>query len=192
MSIGFWVSYYNEVMGHNSSFYTEGKDNGLDANGQYTNATKLGLLDQARLLKAVQYKENAQQKEGKVCINYYKGTTIVHSRDWGIFSVNDYWFPLTMKKTQQYKNFKKLGGLLNNDIWKTNNFANIGAGIGMFYSYQFNGGGRGMNTGGFTLNDALHCIKSYNPGNPLESTVMMYANMMNHRFPGKRKPPKKP
>ena len=174
--IAFWTSYYNEKMGYNSTFYTNRDKNGLDENGQYTDETVLGLFDQTRIMKAVQYKENAKQLTGIVCDN---GDT----KDWGLFSVNDYYFPKAYKDSK----YKNIHDMHFGDIWKTNTFANIGAGVGMFFSYQYDGGNTG-NGNPFTLKDAKHSIVSYNPGNPLLYKVMEYMNNQNHRFPGVRLP----
>ncbi|MCK5848661.1 MAG: hypothetical protein KAH01_05635, partial [Caldisericia bacterium] len=177
-SIAFWTSYYNEKMGYNSTFYTNRDENGLDENGQYTDETILGLFDQTRIMKAVQYKENAKQLTGIVCDN---GDT----KDWGLFSVNDYWFPKAVGMSM-YHNFK---GMDFGEFWKTNTFANIGAGVGMFYAYQYEGSGN-SGSSPFTLRDAKHSIHNYNPGNPLTNQVMIYMNLQNHRFPGKHLPEK--
>ncbi len=180
--IAFWTSYYNEKMGYNSTFYTNRDKNGLDENGQYTDETVLGLFDQTRIMKAIQYKENAKQKTGLICTNKNK------TQDWGLFSVNDYYFPKAVDMADElYNLFKNMdfGGV--DGFWKTNTFANIGAGVGMFFSYQYVGGNTG-NGNPFTLKDAKHSIVSYNPGNPLLDLVLGYMNNQNHRFPGVRLP----
>jgi|GEM_PF-1416635 len=179
-SIAFWVSFYNEKMGYNSTLWTNGKDNHLDENGQYTDDTVLGLIDQVRLMKAIQYKENGSQKEGAINQN----TDDYKSKDYGLFQVNDYWFPRQLGDPGRYRN---LAGMNFGDLYKTNTFANIGAGVGFLYSYQYEYGGE-KRSSAFTLRDAKHSIISYNPGNPLLEKVLTYMNMQNHRFPGRRKP----
>jgi hypothetical protein len=165
-------------MGYNSTLRTYA--NNLDENGQYTDDTVLGLIDQVRVMKAVQYKENGSQKEEAINQN----TDDVKSKDYGLFQVNDHWFPKALGNPDRYRN---LAGMNFGDLYKTNTFANIGAGVGMFYSYQYEYGGV-IRSSAFTLGDAKHSIISYNPRNPLLEKVLTYMNMQNHRFPGGRKP----
>ena len=105
----------------------------------------------------------------------------------------------TIKSMSEKIMYENLVGLNFGELYKTNNFANIGAGVGMLYAYHYEGPGihkgweggnkaGSKNSSSFTLGDAKWSAYKYNPGNPLLETVYTYMNMQNHRFPGRRKP----
>jgi hypothetical protein len=137
MMIGFWTSYYvseNEKNGWDIKWDSKIKYN-VDGTIDAKNST-FGIVDIARLMRAVMWKEN---------FSGVFDNTKVNNGDYGLMQINKDSFINGFDDDGNVSNhkgilytspmLKKLGGFKNNEsLWQTNIFGNIGAGIGILFN----------------------------------------------------------
>jgi RHS repeat-associated protein len=155
MDFGFWTSFFvteyeklsgDRIKWNSSKTY----DPATGETYMDPNKDKLGIVDLARVGKAIMYNE-----KGSYCFDPKWGPS--KTGDWGLMQLNATYFPLAVANSPIFKNVRNM----TNADWKKTAFPNIGGAMGMLFNWLNMYGGNTIN--GWTLLAGAYNTGSYGP-----------------------------